>query len=87
LREVKVKMNDQSKFLGKTLVVGVILLIIISTTGPVVIGYNVKSDITIHESSLDKHLTMDIFFVENLGIIVLLVGLMLGLLRQMKMVK
>jgi len=54
LREVKVKMNDQSKFLGKTLVVGVILLIIISTTGPVVIGYNVKSDITIHESSSGK---------------------------------
>jgi hypothetical protein len=54
LREVKVEMNNQSKFLGKTLVVGVILLFIISTIGPVVIGYNVKSDVIIHESSSGK---------------------------------
>jgi len=54
MREVKVEMNNQSKFLGKTLVVGIILLFIISTIGPVVIGYNVKSDVIINESSSGK---------------------------------
>jgi hypothetical protein len=47
-------MNNQSNLLGKTLVVGVMLLTIISTVSPLVIGYNVNSNIIIIESSSGK---------------------------------